>query len=397
MLYGTWSVVGVYRHFGLEAIALTLDAQWSEEVPPFFSSEPDHRGHTGRFTASHFGHVHSTSGGAEIPSSFDDFLHAVTPRESGDRRELFLAVNCPQLHKAALLRQWKAGGERVHVRRFVSSGSWHAAGRQLVTMMALRWPHCGVHGNYRGLEAALRKLNQPYVIWPDPHDRSKASMSCQCRAEPHDLASERSQMPSRLWRKLWYGKCRCNNRDCRDCCKRRYERLCAEMTRAWTAAIGSGKVAVITLTYRASAALTSRDWLRQASRDLARLREEWQRDWSGIPTHLWSVEFTLRGTPHFHVMVPWESDLILHKFVSWLRRTWSRIVGCGLSAATRTKRSVHVKVWGTVWPAVRYLLKSVLSPWPEKPVSPGTPRFRSWGCSRDLSPFRRKTRLAKQI
>ena len=284
----------------------------------------------------------------------------------------------------------------MHVRRFVSSSSWHSAGLQLSTMMTLRWPNCEAHGNYRGLKAALRVLTPPYVIWVDYHDRPHLGATCQCLAQPKGLAGEQRRM-SYLWRKLRYGKCRCNRRDCRDCCIRRFERLCAEVTAAWAKAIGRGKVAVITLTYRASAASTPGDWLRRARRDLARLREEWQRDWGGIPTHIWSVEFTLRGTPHFHVMIPWQDDQLPTEFGPWLRRTWSRIVGSGLSAVTRTTRAVHVKVWGTAWPAVRYLLKSVLFPWPARPVPPGTPRFRSWGCSRDLSPFRHKRGFANQV
>ena len=396
MLYGAWSVVGVYQHSGLEAIAITLDAQWSGEVAPFWSSEADHRGRTGRVTPPMSGHVQSSSGGAGGSSSFNDFLDAVTPLGSG--RHLFLAVNGVQLHQAALLRQWRAGSGKMHVNRLASDSAWRAAGRQLAAMIALRWPNCEVHGHYRRVAAALRELPQQYVVWSDCHDSPNGSMStaCQCPVEPVVRAGARNKVPSIRWGRQWYSRCRCNQRSCPDCCKRRYRRVRAELCRAWREAVGTGPVLVLTLTYRASAAFTPEEWLERANHDLDSLRRQWKRDWDDVPLNVWSLEFTARGTPHFNVMVPWEGDQHQADISSWLRRTWSKIVGCGLTSATRAPKLVHIQKWGAAWRAIDYILKSIRLPWPERPVPPGTPNFRSWGCSRKLSLYRHKKRAAIQ-
>ena len=164
--------------------------------------------------------------------------------------------------------------------------------------------------------------------------------------------------------------------------------------RDWSGAFGDGQALFLTLTYRASSALTPEEWLKRAHRDLVSLRAQWRREWGAMPPHLWSREFTTGDTPHFHILIPWEGSEYLKSLRPWLRTCWASITGASRNLRTGYAHLVKVSTKDDVEDAIQYLMKSVAFPRANRPVPLGTPSFRSWGCSQRWDLAQRPTRLA---
>ena len=223
-----------------------------------------------------------------------------------------------------------------------------------------------------------RRLNTGTSSGPDCHDAAHEGDSCKCGALRQSFAQAVKRLPGSKPRRYW--KCECNRADCPRCCLRRYWNICDTLHRDWVAAFGEGKAASITLTYRAASALTSTEWLERAHRDLRNLQARWRRQWGAMPHHLWSLEFTVAGTPHFHILMPWESLGHIRLLRTWLLRTWASVTGARPDPRTGHFYSVRVRVRKYLWKAINYLMKSVQRPL-SSVAAPGTPPFRRWGRS----------------
>ena len=389
--YGTWSVAGVHQDPGWEAVAISVNGQWSEAVPPFvWGQEVPQRclpAPNGPDCASD---DHSPAGEGNA-GGFEDFLDAVVAGKRDDQA-LFLLVSSSSLHRAALLHQWRVGRVAMHVSHAISTEAWYEVVRRLADMIAQRQRHCGAHGDDHAVAMALEAPEPGYVVWPDCHDAAQEGDACQCRFLRHSLA----QAAKQPWRKkkLWYRKCRCNSSECANCCWRRYWDICSRLHRDWSGAFGDGQALFLTLTYRASSALTPEEWLKRAHRDLVSLRAQWRREWGAMPPHLWSREFTTGDTPHFHILIPWEGSEYLKSLRRWLRTCWASITGASRNLRTGYAHLVKVLTKDDVEDAIQYLMKSVAFPRANRPVPPGTPSFRSWGCSQRWDLAQRPTRLA---
>ena len=389
--YGTWSVAGVHQDPGWEAVAISVNGQWSEAVPPFvWGQEVPQRclpAPSGPDCASD---DHSPAGEGNA-GGFEDFLDAVVAGKRDDQA-LFLLVSSSSLHRAALLHQWRLGRVAMHVSHAISAEAWYEVVRRLADMMAQRQRHCGAHGDDHEVAMALEAPEPGYVVWPDCHDAAQEGDACQCRLLRHSLA----QAAKQPWhkKKLWYRKCRCNSSECANCCWRRYWDICSRLHRDWRGAFGDGQALSLTLTYRASSALTPEEWLKRAHRDLVSLRAQWRRGWGAMPPHLWSREFTTGDTPHFHILIPWEGSEYLKSLRRWLRTCWASITGASRNLRTGYAHLVKVLTKDDVEDAIQYLMKSVAFPRANRPVPPGTPSFRSWGCSQRWDLAQRPTRLA---
>ena len=389
--YGTWSVAGVHQDPGWEAVAISVNGQWSEAVPPFvWGQEVPQRclpAPSGPDCASD---DHSPAGEGNA-GGFEDFLDAVVAGKRDDQA-LFLLVSSSSLHRAALLHQWRVGRVAMHVSHAISAEAWYEVVRRLADMMAQRQRHCGAHGDDHEVAMALEAPEPGYVVWPDCHDAAQEGDACQCRLLRQSLI----QAAKQPWhkKKLRYRKCRCNSSECANCCLRRYWYICSRLHRDWRGAFGDGQVLSLTLTYRASSALTPEEWLKRAHRDLVSLRARWRHGWGAMPPHLWSREFTTGDTPHFHILMPWEGSEYLKSLRRWLRTCWASITGASRNLRTGYAHLVKVLIKDNVEDAIQYLMKSVAFPRANRPVPPGTPSFRSWGCSQRWDLAQRPTRLA---
>ena len=375
--YGTWSVAGVYQDSGQRAIAISVDARWSAGVAPLVWAKGVPRQLLpSPLETDYASDDHSPGGGSAGQRPFEDFLDAVAT-DARDGWELFLLVDSPGLHQVTLLRQWRAG-QLFHVGHAISTEAWYAAAHHLGDMMVQRGQGCGAHGDDHNLATALEASEHGYVVWPDCHDAAHEGDSCKCGALRQSFAQAVKRLPGSKPRRYW--KCECNRADCPRCCLRRYWNICDTLHRDWVAAFGEGKAASITLTYRAASALTSTEWLERAHRDLRNLQARWRRQWGAMPHHLWSLEFTVAGTPHFHILMPWESLGHIRLLRTWLLRTWASVTGTRPDPRTGHFYSVRVRVRKYLWKAISYLMKSVQRPL-SSVAAPGTPPFRRWGRS----------------
>ena len=375
--YGTWSVAGVYQDSGQRAIAISVDARWSAGVAPLVWAKGVPRQLLpSPLETDYASDDHSPGGGSAGQRPFEDFLDAVAT-DARDGWELFLLVDSPGLHQVTLLRQWRAG-QLFHVGHAISTEAWYAAAHHLGDMMVQRGQGCGAHGDDHNLATALEASEHGYVVWPDCHDAAHEGDSCKCGALRQSFAQAVKRLPGSKPRRYW--KCECNRADCPRCCLRRYWNICDTLHRDWVAAFGEGKAASITLTYRAASALTSTEWLERAHRDLRNLQARWRRQWGAMPHHLWSLEFTVAGTPHFHILMPWESLGHIRLLRTWLLRTWASVTGTRPDPRTGHFYSVRVRVRKYLWSAINYLMKSVQRPL-SSVAAPGTPPFRRWGRS----------------
>ncbi len=388
--YGVWSVVGVYRQFDLTAIAISVDAQWSEEIPPFVWEASSKRQSVPHQTVPNETRPSCDQAGQEAEALFEDFLDAVIPKERNDRM-VFLMVNNVELHRAALLHRWKAQRAVTHVSRVVGE-AWRAAMEQLRTMMTLRGARCRVHGDDRRMVPTLERLPRAFAVWANRHDGAQESSDCRCRSLRKSDALDRRYIGQSFKGKRRYWKCKCNGADCANCSLRRYWRICADVTHAWHKDVRTGPVWWFTLTYRASKIFTTKDWLERAHRHLDSLRSRWRRRWGAMPPYLWGLEFTVAGTPHFHIMVPQRGHEDLRSLRTWLRKSWSDITGGGRNRTTGSGRLIRVDRRTEAARVIPYVLKSLQYPKSTRPVPPDMLHFRSWALSVDWKPTRRTER-----
>ena len=384
--YGTWSVAGVYQDSGQRAIAISVDARWSGEVAPFVWAKgvqllPS------PLETNCASDDHSTGGGSAGKCPFEGFLLAVATGARDDC-ELFLMVDSPGLHQATLMRQWRAG-QVFNIGHAISTEAWYAVAHHLDDMMVQRGKRCGAHGDDHDLAAALEESEHRCVVWPDSHDVAHEDDSCQCGVLRRSLAQAAKRLARR--KPPRYRKCECNRADCSKCCLRRYWNICDTLHRDWVAAFGKDSVAFVTLTYRASSAITPTEWLERAHRDMENLKARWRRQWRAMPHHLWSLEFTIAGTPHFHILIPRED---LRRLRTWLLRTWASVTGARPDPLTGYSHSVCVRKRKNLRRAVLYLMKSVQHPlnWV---APPGTPPFRRWGRSQHWERVQSPLRLTR--
>lgn len=386
--YGTWSVVGVFRQFDQKAIAISVDAQWSEEVPPFvWETDSQHQGGWYQPVPNET-RASCAQGSPRAETLFVDFLHAVTPHGREDR-VVFLMVNDVELHRAALLHQWRAGKASTCVSRVVGVEAWRADMVQLHTMLALRRPRCAAHGDNRRLAPTLERLHRAYAVWPDRHDGAQESADCRCKSQREGDSLERREIRRSFRWKWHYSKCECNGSDCPNCCLRRYWRICADVKRAWHEDVGTEPVWWFTLTYRASNRFNTKEWLVRAHRHLDNLWDRWRRRWGAVPPYLWGLEFTVAGTPHFHIMVPQQEHEDLTSLRRWLRESWSGITGGGRNRTIGSDHLIRVDKRTEAARVIRYILKCLAYPKSQRLVPPDTPRFRSWGLPLHWKPTRR--------
>ena len=102
---------------------------------------------------------------------------------------------------------------------------------------------------------------RPGGAWNLGTSSGQTAMTRLKRATPASAGScviASPQAAKQPWRKkkLWYRKCRCNSSECVNCCWRRYWDICDRLHRDWRGAFGDGQALFLTLTYRASSALT---------------------------------------------------------------------------------------------------------------------------------------------
>ena len=376
--YGIWSVAGVYRASGHRAVAIIVDAPWRDEVPPIVWGQRKQS----RRTSPAPNQPDQSPGGGAAQAAFEDFLDDVA-RCARDDRELFLIVDGPRLHEVALRHQHRAGRMTMHVSHTVSTKAWRDIVKQLVDVMGRRQAGCTAHDDCHTLAAVQRKRR---VVWRDSHARAQETGACQCRhRRPNPGRSIRT------WRTTpgQYRKCECNRPDCPDCCLRRYWNIVARLSQDWDAAFGSGPVLFITLTYRASSALTPAEWLRRARLDFKNLRRRWKRKRGEMPHYLWSLEFTASGTPHFHVMIPCEGDQDFQELRRQLPSSWRNIAAAGPNPGPGSQYSARVVKRESALDVIRYLLKSLQVPLSHRPAPAGTPPFRRWGRSRNWATVQR--------
>ena len=379
--YGTWSLTGAFRHFGQKAVAISVDAQWSNEVSPFVwrREGPRRRGPAQSAPASRRSRrVDDCRGNS---GAFGKFLDAVIPSPH-EGRVLFLLVNSSRLQKLALMKQWRLGQDVMCVSRADGADAWHQAARRLAGMMDARAEVCGFHGDGGQLSALLVGPERGYTVFAHRHERHHEVVNCSCTFWRQIRSEEQQQLAKSRMRPLRpRRRCRRHRRshfaDCWDCCYGVYQDLCRVVIDDWRHDVGHGKVVAITLTYRASSDLTPEEWLRRAHLDLNRLRSRWRTKWGSLPYHLLAWEFTAQGTPHLHLVVPWESNEHLRALRAWLRGCWASITGEGRHPGAGNPYAVHIRV-RDVNTAVRYALKNLAVPRKYWPVPLGTPQFRSW-------------------
>ena len=383
--YGTWSLVGVFRHFGQKAIAISVDARWRNEVSPFvWRQEPPHRRSIAPI-APHSPRYHDVHHKRENPSAFGDFLDAVIPN-AHEGRVLFLLVNSSRLHQLALMKQWRLGRNVMCISRADDADTWHRAAGSLAGMMAAREKECGDHGDGGQLFTLLAGPERGYTAFANRHERHHEGSSCRCAPSRRRRSLEqRNLVKAQMRGPKSRRRCRYHRRfhqsNCWNCCLRRYQDQCRSVIAEWRHEVGDGKVVRITLTYRASSDLEPKEWLERAHRDLNSLRARWRRIWMSMPPYLVAWEFTAKGTPHLNLVIPWESDEHLAVLRQWLPGCWASIVGAGRHWDTVNPYAVDFRVQG-VDAAVRYALKLIAVPRNRWPVPPGTPSFRSWERSR---------------
>ena len=378
--YGIWSVVGVYRSSIHRAVAVAVDARLSEEVPPFLWTGQILRQSPSGSSGPPLQPEDGSAGLLGGAGGFERFLGTISYRKGVDRA-LFVVVDSPGLHQATLHHLRRFGRANIHVCHTNGAEAWQDAVHTLTVMLAHRHLSCGSHNDDYVVEKTLQVPVTDPIMWTGDDKAAREGGACRCRynrGSHHEAYREYGELYREQGPCL---ECRCNRRDCVFCCHRRYVDLCERLTREWTDAFGPDNFPSLTLTYRASSALTPAEWLERAHRDLESLRARWRREWGAMPPHLWSLEFTVGGTPHFHIMIPRMGKESFERLKTWLPEAWVSITGVRRIPGTGHQHAVRISVRYSVRNAVYYLMKSVEDPTPNLPVPPGTPAYRRWARS----------------
>ncbi len=319
-------------------------------------------------------------------SPIEQFLDALTSY-GGDDQVLFVMLDSLDLHRAVRLHLWRIGQTGINVCHADSAQVWQDAVLTLANLLAHRQLNCGRHNGDLDMATELHASSTGCVIWPDYREAAGEGDTCRCRDRRRSLAQAKHEYGGLFEERGTVGgkgvKCRCNRSDCVICCHRRFESICDRLRRECVDAFGPSLVLLLTLTYRASSSLTSAQWMKRAHRDLDNLRARWRRKWGATPPHLWSLEFTAAGTPHFHIMIPSGSEEYLRLLHTWLSEAWTGITGVRREPGTGYQRAVRIDGPMPLAEAINYVMKSVESPTCNLPVPSGTPAFRRWARSRD--------------
>ena len=183
-----------------------------------------------------------------------------------------------------------------------------------------------------------------------------------------------------------YELCECNRPTCANCCLRRYFNIADELTRAWQTIIDRDEdsldgVLLITLTYRASADMTGAPGLERARRHWSALKARWRSRFKAMPAHLQSLQWTGKGIPHRHVIIPYRGAWHRRKLREWLVSVWIDIIG-----EVRPERGrqyfVHVAYRRSAHRTIRYVLDDVWHPMDTVALQ-GVGRYRRWATSRE--------------
>ena len=374
---GDWYVAGFFRGEMGRAVALCLSGAGvlgsepavSTRVKEYENGDAATRADIGSLSISETDRLHS-------------FLNALETAVD-DGHNLQLVTDSPLFHIGALVRIWEADCRQFQVFSARNAAAWDDLIDKLIGVMEERWWTCGAHDRGTRLAEATYDHRPMALVWrPDPEPQP-GGVNCRCACH-----RTRLMMPRYMsrWAKSIYDasraySCQCNDtKYCLHCCYRRYRRIVRKVTERWVEAFGDGPVIHATLTYRSGLKLSTRRWLVRARDDFEKLRCHWKRDWGNMPPYLISLEWTARGMPHFHILIPWQDAQHFQDLGVWLWETWTRIVGGRVDRRTRFRHSVSVskKLWA--YKEIEYILKTVKYPlWQVSP--PGTPRFRRWYAS----------------
>ena len=183
---------------------------------------------------------------------------------------------------------------------------------------------------------------------------------------------------------LRYEVCECNCPTCAHCCLRRYFSIIDELMQAWQIIIDQDErsqdgVLLITLTCRASADMTGAPGLDRMRQYWLALKARWRSRWGAMPAHLQSLQWTEKGIPHRHVIMPYRGAWHRRKAREWLVSVWMDIIGEVLPERGR-QYFVHVVHRHSAHRTIRYVLDDVWHPMDT--VTPhGVGRYRRWATS----------------
>ena len=374
---GDWYVAGFFRGEIGRAVALCLSGTgaWGSEPAVFTRVKESENGdaatraHVGSLSISETDQLHS-------------FLNALETAVD-DGRDLQLITDSPLFHIGALARIWKADRGQFQVFSTRNAAVWDDLIDKLAGVMEERWWTCGAHDRGTRLAEATYDHGPVALVWRPDQEPRPGGVDCRCADHRIRLMMPRymSEWAQSIYDNSRFYSCRCNDTTyCLHCCYRRYRNIVKRVTRRWVDAFGKGPVIHATLTYRPGLKLSASRWLVRARSDFEKLRYQWKRDWGDMPPHLMSLEWTARGMPHFHVLIPWEDDHHFQELEVWLWETWTRIVGGRVDRRTRFRHSVSTAKRPLASREIEYILKTVQYPlWQVAP--PGTPRFRRWYAS----------------
>ena len=392
-VHGNWSVLGLHQDDVCNALAISVDTRLGQPFLPFRFGQvcpPPMQAEMASYAPSAGGEPTS-----EVPESiFDRFIHEVE-EAAHDHQALYVVVDNAEAQRAVFLRHWQQGKPRWVVVRTANPGSWRQLTQQVSDDLTTRTAACPAHRTCPELSIVLDTPGGASTFWLDQPAGSEAECVCDPRAWSRQELFQRRppkwRFPPKVLRRH-YWPCRCNQRWCRNCRVRRYYDHCRAIRDDWVQEFGSGPVLFMTLTYRSSSGLTSDQWLNRAQRDLDRLRYRWKRDWGYMPPHIWSLQWTKAGTPHWHILMPWGSSHYTTFVEEWLRPTWADIAGIRHFKGTRdgyqgkTRRSsgyrycVKAELRSGISGLVEYILQHTIMPF-DLMAPIGTPRYRSWGRS----------------
>ena len=390
---GNWSVLGLHQNDACSALAISVDTRLGQPFLPFRFGQVCPLPMQAKMASC------APPVGGELTSeapegTFDRFIRKMEAA-AHDHQALYLVVDDAVSQREVFLRHWRQGRPRWVVVRTANRESWRQLAQQVSDDLTIRTAACPAHQQCPDLSKVLYTPGGASVVWPDQPAGSEPDCACDPKAWSREELFQRRPPQWRLSLKVLrrhYWPCRCNRKECRNCRLRRYYDLCRRVREEWLWRFGTGQVLFITLTYRQSSGLTPGQWLKRARRDLDRLRYRWKRDWGRMPHHMWSLQWTKAGTPHLHILMPWESSQ-RGKFVSkWLRPTWADIAGIRDFKGTRdgyqgkTRRSsgfrycVKAMLASGISGLVEYILQHTILPF-DLMAPIGTPRYRSWGRS----------------
>ena len=391
--HGDWSVVGVYRDAERCGLVISVGRPRQRTANPWVYGPPPL---PDAGTSSCDPPTGPPQGQVVSPDDFEAFLDRVEAA-ADDEHSLYLVVDSVQAQLEALIRHWKVGRPRFHVDRTADTDAWHRIVNLLSSVVSERATTCPTHGDGQNLAQALDSSDPQPIKWVQCPDSLAADGPCVCRSV---LISQRAlpirscyqgQISPQVMRKN-YWPCRCNGSDCRNCRVRRFYDICNTLYHDWKQAFGAGKALMLTLTYRASESVAPEEWLNRMKRDMRRLRYRWTKDWGAMPPHLWNIHWTARGTPHFHILIPWEGSEHLVTLTRWLRRTWAGLVGLEPGVDLGYHHCAHIRVFDRVFYGIRYMMEYTITPL-SKSTPAGTPPHRGRGRSRHWDRASRPKRL----